>query len=467
MTPDSETSRGIRWGPFTARIPLIHTTWQTPEFVQGVLVTGATGLAVVPIYSELFGMSFEAGVAMAALQTVLVASAFFLFGDPFCPGWLTAMLPLVLAATARYATPPERIDFVNAIVLATSCLFLVLGITGLGARFVAWTPRALRSGIILAAGISALSGEFQIRSGDRPPRLEAYPISIAVATGVSLILLFSLPLERLRTRHRWLAILASFGIAPGYVAAMIVGPLAGELRYADFASWLAGSPVEAAGGATGFLFVPDFNALLTDFSILGRGLPAPEYWLAAAPLALAAYLVGFGDIVTGTAIIKDAERARGTQSIEFSERRTHLTLGLRNAAAVLLAGPFFPMHGPLWTGATVVVAERYREGRAAMDSLFSGIASYYMFGMPAFYFCLPLLLLFRPVLDVAFSLTLLLTGFACAYVAMAMPANRLERGIALIAAIALQQNMWLGLTAGFLLTAVLLGREGWANSREP
>ena len=71
------------------------------------------------------------------------------------------------------------------------------------------------------------------------------------------------------------------------------------------------------------------------------------------------------------------------------------------------------------------------------------------------------------MLDVAFSLTLLLTGFACAYVAMAMPRDRVERGIALAIAMAIMYfDTLTGLAAGFGLTVLLLGREPWRETPE-
>jgi hypothetical protein len=128
------------------------------------------------------------------------------------------------------------------------------------------------------------------------------------------------------------------------------------------------------------------------------------------------------------------------------------------------AGPFFPLQGPLWTGATVVVAERYRRGREAMDSLFGGVFSYYFFGIPFFFFVAPLLELFRPVLDVALSLTLILTGFACSFVALSMPLGRVERGlIVLIGVIIMHFSTLVGIGVGLVLVVALLGKAAWSE----
>jgi MFS family permease len=338
--------------------------------------------------------------------------------------------------------------------------------TGLGQAFLRAVPRVLKAGIILGAGMSAVYGEFIPRSGGRPSRIDAYTISILLAVGVTLLLMFSAPLERWKARFRWLAFVSSLGIAPGFFLAMVAGPWLGEVSYASFRSFFFSPQTgEWSFGAGNVFFLPDFAGLLSGFSLFGHGLPDVAMYANALPLALAAYVIGFGDIITGTAIVRDAAAERPDEVVPIDERRTHLSVGLRNLGVALTGGPFFPLQGPLWTGATVVVTERYRRGRQGMDSLFGGIFSYYFFGIPFFFFIAPLLELFRPVLDIAFSLTLILTGFACAFVALSMPQGRVERGmIVLIGMLIMYFSTLVGLVAGFLLAAALLGKEAW---REP
>ena len=101
-----------------------------------------------------------------------------------------------------------------------------------------------------------------------------------------------------------------------------------------------------------------------------------------------------------------------------------------------------------------------------MDSIFGGIFSYLIFGLPIFYFVRPYLELFRPVLDVAFSLTLILTGFACAFVALSMPRNRIERGLAvLVGMLIMYFSTLVGLAVGFAGAAALLGRQAWSRDK--
>ena len=442
---------GWRWGPFTARVPLLHLQPQWPELAQGLLVSSATGLAVVPLYADHFQMGFETAVALIVFQSMAIYSSFLLFGEPFCPGWITPALPLVLRELITYETPALRTDFVNAVVLTTAAVFLIFGTTGLGKLFLRAVPRALKAGIILGAGLSALYGELIPRSGGRPSRVDAYTVSIALATGITLLLVFSKPVERCKKRWPWLGGLAALGIAPGFFAAMVAGPWLGEIDYTGFLQYQG--PV---------FFWPDFAGLIRDFSVLGRDLPAGELFLQAAPLAIAAYIIGFGDIITGTAILEEASRDRPDDPPPLDPRRTHLSIGLRNLGIALFGGPFFPLQGPLWTGATVVVAERWRRGPNAMRSLLDGVGSYYSFGLPLLLFVGPALELLRPALDVAFSLTLILTGFACGYVALGMLHERTERGLALLVGMAiLYFSTFTGLVVGFILTAALLGPDAW------
>ena len=472
VAPTSAPAPGFSWGPFTARIPFLHTRAEWPEMVQNLVVAGATGLAVVPIFTEHFGMTFELAVSLCMAQAVILCSAFFLFGDPFCPGWVTPALPLVLAAAMKVEELPERIAFVTAVVITTGAIFFVLGITRLGALFIRWVPLPLKSGIIFGAGLSAIMGEFSSK-GEAVPRAFEYPICITLATGVTLLLLFSQPLEKLKDRFGWLAVLSGLGMAPGFILAMIVGPWVSEVSYDQFKD-LFFDPVSGEFVFTirDLFFIPDVAGLAAGYSPFSPGSGIVEnlnfgVFLTALPLALAAYVIAFGDIVTGTAILKSAQADRPDEEIELDEHRTHLSLGIRNLAQAALCGPFFPLQGPLWTGAMVVVTERYRRGRDAMRSIFDGIFSYYMFGVPLLLFFNPLILLYQPVLGVALSLTLLLTGFACSYVALAIPRNRVEVGLTVLTgAVIATQSTELGLIVGLIGSVLLLGKEAWREETD-
>ena len=464
---------GLRWGPFTLRIPLLHARVEWPELIQGLVVAGATGLAVVPLFMEYFGMTREIAVALVVVQSVLLCSSPIVFGEPFCPGWLTPALPLVLAAAVNVEGVEARVEFVTAVVLTVAALFLFFGLTGLGPLFLRWIPRSLKAGIILGAGLSALLGEFRTADGSAS-RVDQYPVTITVAAGITLLLLFSLPLERLKARHGWLAVCAGLGMAPGFIVAMVLGPFVGEVSYRGFVDlFIDPQTGDWQVSLKSFFYWPDFAGMWSGYSPLAQGMPEAGFAartasvaLQALPLAVAAYIIGFGDIVTAKAILRSAREERPEDPIPFDDRRTHLSMGVRNALQACICGPFFPLQGIIWTGAMVVVAERYRRGRKAMQSIFSGIFSYYAFGLPVLFFFRPFIELYSPVLKIALSLTLLLTGFACAYVALALPRNRVERGVMMVTAVLVYVSTSWGLFAGLLLAIVLLGRKAWSDEED-
>ena len=93
---DGEAQPGIGWGPFTLRIPFVHSGFEGPEFAQGILVSAATGLALVPLMVSQFGLTFEEAVIMSLISAMLISSGPIIFGEPFAAGWITPALPLTL-----------------------------------------------------------------------------------------------------------------------------------------------------------------------------------------------------------------------------------------------------------------------------------------------------------------------------------------------------------------------------------
>ena len=55
---NTKKTNGIQWGPFTLRIPFIHMSLLTGEFLQGLVISGATALAGAPV-AMAFGLNFE------------------------------------------------------------------------------------------------------------------------------------------------------------------------------------------------------------------------------------------------------------------------------------------------------------------------------------------------------------------------------------------------------------------------
>lgn len=466
---------GFKWGPFTFRVPFLHTRVEWPELVQGIFVAGATGLGLVPVLMGFFGLTFEEAVAFAFLQSVLLSSQPILFGEPFAPGWVTPALPLVLGAmiiggAPLYEDPADMWRFMAALTINFAAIIFFMGITGLGGRVVQALPNAFKGGIIMGAAIAAI---YRVFFND-PTLFQAMPVSTTVSVAFCILLTFSIPVVKLKQKYKGLALFASLGLLPGFFAAGLVGPFAGYL--APPVEWLVGKGwlketwsgyfhqevvysfvIEGANTPYGILF-PPFMSLWEKISPLSIGFPDLSMIISAIPLAIIGYVLLFGDLITGSEIIKISQPARPDEKLDVNLNRTHLSIGIRNAISLIVA-PFFPTQGTLWTGVQVIIAQRWAEGKGGMQSFFSGTASYYVFGIPLLYMCAPLLAGLEPLMPIALSLTLVLTGFACAYVAMGLQRTNAERGAVIIigSAIAFFSNPWIGMIVAVLTTIGLIG----------
>jgi len=451
---------GLKWGPFTTRIPFYHTRVEWPELWQGLIVAGATGLGLVPILVRDFGMSFEVAIAMIFIHSVLLSSAPILFGEPFAPGWVTPALPLVLlyllGDASPYQTSLERIQAMTALSIDFALIVFILGVTGLGAKFIEWLPPALKGGIIMGAAIAALKRVFL---DDYDRFLGAQPISSTVAIGLCLILTFSIPIQFYKTRWMWLRRLAGLGLLPGFLIAAAIGPFVVN-------PFVEGAGPEVVYAIEWGILIPPFGELFHQVSPFSIGWPPLSMFIAGIPLALMGYTILFGDLVTGIEVLRAATPDRPDEKISIDVSRSHLSLAIRNFLMALFA-PFFPSQGCLWTGVHVIIVQRWREGRKEMDSLFGGIFSYYVFGIPLLYLVQPIVTGLKPLMGIALSLTLVLTGFACSYVAMAIPRLPIERGVVILTGVSLAIfDPWVGMTIGIVATLTLVGVGGAGRKRE-
>jgi len=429
---------GWHWGPFTARIPFYHTRPEWPDFVQGLIVLSATSMALVPLLQAAFGLTFYEAIACAMIHLILFATGPLLFGDPFAPGYITPVLPITISfVLGSYSDYSERFQMMTALSLDFTIIMLFFGFTGLGKRFVTWLPKALKGGIILGASIASFKRVFF----DDIDTFMKQPMATTAAIAVCLIFAFSKPFAAYSARHPLIRKVASMGLLPGFLIAAIIGYAAGEVTF-DI-TW-------------GFLIPPvgDLWAKVSPFAI---GWPPIEMFIAGIPLALIGYTISFGDFITGEEVVKDAAKDRPDEKLDFNIDRIHYSVSIRNIV-MSITSPFFSSQGVLWTGMHVIVVQRWRQGREAMDSLFGGISAFYLFGLPLILFCLPVITLLAPFMSIALSISLVLTGFACAYVAMAIPETPEERGVALLTGTSLVLfEPWLGLLIGVITTFFIVG----------
>ena len=434
-------SNGIKWGPFTLRIPFIHMKLLTGEFLQGLVISGATALAAAPVGMAL-GLTLNEAIAACFISSVLITSSPIIFGEPLAAGWITPALPLVIGffMTKGMFDGSYRIEtfhYMGAMAIEFTFLVLVLGLTGICKIIVEKVPNGLKSGIILGAAIAAF---YQIFFSDFDRYIGNAPISMISALIICTITTFSEPFKRLAQKNKVLSIIGSLGLLPGFIVAALTGYITGEL------SW----NIEWG------LAVPAVADVYTQTSPLVIGFPPLETYLEVLPLVVIGYLLLFGDFVTGIEVIKEGQKQRPDEIINIDINRSHNSVGIRNLLGSII-NPFFPTQGALWTGVHVVVVERWKQGKDAMGSLFDGIGSYYLMGIPFLFFVVPFIDMMEPLMIVALGVTLILTGLACAYIAMSLVNKNSEMAIALVTAVLIAfggEYMWLGIVIGLILSYV-------------
>lgn len=421
-------------GIFKVRLPFIHYKWEWSEAMQAILMC-ATCLGAIPILTENLGIPFDIAWGMVIINGLLYC-VHALLGDPVVPGWITPAIPLTIAYLSGFAVGPERIKALIAVQILVGLIFIIMGITGAANKLMNIVPNSIKAGILLGAGFAAIMGEFKVGG-----RFEKYPIAITVGASLAYYLLFSKSFRALRKKHKLLNTLGKYGMLPAIIVSIIVGPLAKEL------------PVPKIEIGT-FIHIPNIPEILKTVSPLSIGLPSMSLFIAAIPMAIMAYIIAFGDFVTSEALINEAKEVRTDEKIDFSSNRSNLVSGFRNIVMSFFA-PYVPLCGPLWAAVTAAVSQRYKEGREAMDSIFSGVGTFRW----VTFICvatIPIVSLVQPVLPVALSLTLLVQGYVCTRLAMDITITDLDKGIAGVmgAVLATRGAAW-GLVIGILLHLAL------------
>jgi hypothetical protein len=392
-------------GPFKVRLPFVHYRWETAEMLQA-LIMFVVSLAMIPLLEKYLGLPYD-----VALAYVVICGIGFmlpaLLGVPFVPGWITPGIPVVLLFLGDFKPGPEAIQALFALQFMVFLIFLILGITRLGSALVRIIPNSMKGGIIIGAGIAALMGE--ISTGGR---LANTPVSLVLGSLVCLYLMFSVSFKGLTERLPWVRKIVNYGMVPGMLIAIFVGIAVGEYKMPDV-RW----------GIT----MPAFDQLW-NYLPFGIGFPDAKVFMLAVPTAVIAYVIAFGDIIVGQSLMKRADELRTDEVIEMNIDRVHLVTALRNALHAFFA-PYPGLAGPLWTAVAATMAERYKYGSKAMESIYSGAGTFWITGFIAL-FALPLVSFFQPVLPVALSLTLILTGYICLMVGFEQLNNNTERGVA-------------------------------------
>jgi hypothetical protein len=440
---DVEESPFIPLGPFKLRLPFIHYRFEWPDYFQGLLMC-AVDLAAIPLMIELLGMPFDVALAVVLMNGLLYLTHH-LLGDPVVPGWITPAIPLIMAYCMTFPEGPERVHSLVAFQMTLGIFAIVLGMTGMASKVVGFIPQSIKSGVILGAGFAAVNSVF-VAGG----RFDSFPWSISIAVGIAFYLIFSRHFAALKTTNALLGLIGKLGIFPIIILAVVIAPVFGEAPWPDI-EW--------------GLISPDFTRLFQEYTVIGLGFPPIAMFISAIPTVLAAYIILFGDVLQSRALIAEADHLRPDEQIDYNPNRAHLIFGGRNTFMSIF-GPDIVMCGPLWAAMQVVVIERYKDGKAAMNSLFGGSGSF-RWGTNTGLLLLPIVSLVEPILGIALSLTLLIQGYVSVRIGILESRSNRDLGIAgIIGAVLVARGATWAFAVGIILTLLVYGSDFFRGENE-
>ena len=424
-------------GPFKIRIPFVHIGFEKVDFFQGLLLC-AVCLGAIPMLQEYLGMPFDVAMTIVIFNGLLYF-LHILLGDPIIPGWITPAIPIVMLYLSKFPIGVERVHALISFQISLGLIAIILGITGFGKKVTSIVPNAMKSGVIIGAGIAAVNSV--VKSGGH---FEKYPISTIVCTGVGFYFLFSSHFKGIKDANKFTQILSDLGSLPIIILAILLGPLVGEVA-APNVEW-------------GFTKLA-INELINDWTIFGLGIPPLSMFITGLPIVISTYVILFGDMIQAQCLLENGGKERADEIIDYNSNRSHMIFGARNVLMGVF-GPNLTMCGPLAAAMQVVLCERYKNGEETMNSIHGGAISY-RYGTFLGYFLLPIVTLVKPILGIALAATMLIQGFVSVRVGVTKSKTVNDLGIAgVMAAIIAVKGAALGLAAGIVLCVfVNMGRN--------
>ncbi|AHF06388.1 hypothetical protein [Desulfitobacterium metallireducens] len=433
----------IPLGPFQLRIPFLHYRFEIPDYIQGLLMC-AVCLGAIPMLQEYLGMPFEVALTIVMMNGFLYTWHAHL-GDPVIPGWITPAIPLLLLYLKTFPEGVPRMHALIAFEMELGLLAFLLGSTGLAKKFVTIVPDALKSGILIGAGIAAVKLVF-----DPGLKFDTAPITITIAIGLGFYILFSNHFKNLVAKSKFFKVVSDLGLVPPIILAIFIAPLVGELPWPQV-QW-------------GFN-IPQLYTVFTQWTPFADriGWPSLAMYTSSIPLVIAIYIILFGELIQADALIDEAREFRnGDENIHFDANRNNMIVGIRNFTMSML-GPDLTMCGPLWAAMQVVTCERYKKGPDAMDSLYGGVASFRL-GTLTGYFLTPIVTLVKPILPIALSLTMLVQGYVAVRVGILKARTFNDLGVAgIVAAVLISRGAAYALGVGVVLCLLIYGKDTMRN----
>ncbi|MBN6186285.1 hypothetical protein JQN58_04710 [Aneurinibacillus sp. BA2021] len=430
-------------GRWKIRLPFVHYGIEYPDWIQGAILC-VVPMGITAIMMDTLGIPFELAIAFVIINNFMYLLHTH-FGDPAIAGWITAGIPLYVSFLNGFPAGDERIQALIALQLMVALIFLLMGLFKGADALVKRVPVSLKAGILLGAAMAAILGEFAATG-----RVWKMPLTILVGAALGFFMMFSTSAEPLRKKYGLFRYIAQFGIAVPFALAYGFGILIGEVKM-PVLNW-------------SFVALP-IGEIIANYSVFGIGFPPLDHFLKALPLAVAAYIIAFGDILVVSSLLKSAEEARPDEKIVFSPSRNSLIVSFRNFIQGIFM-PYLPLSGPQWTAGQVLVLNRYMSGgRGQMDSYWGGATGIF-WGMSIALLLGPIVSLFQPGVHIGMALTMLIQGYLCGYLALDIlkEEGNLQKGIAVLigAVLATKGAAW-GLGIGIVLWLLL--EKNWTADR--
>ncbi|MBO8171233.1 MAG: hypothetical protein H0Z33_04980 [Bacillaceae bacterium] len=431
-------------GLLKLRLPFIHYGIEIPDWIQGAILC-VVPMGITAVMMDVLGIPFELAIAFVIINNFLYL-LHTSFGDPSIAGWITAGIPLYVGFLTGFPEGEARIQALIALQAMIAIIFLIMGLLKGAEAMVKRVPISIKAGILLGAAFAAIFGEFNDGG-----RVWTMPITIMFGAALGFFMMFSRTVAPLRERYSFFRYVAQFGIAVPFGLAYLFGIMIGEVATPELTWNLVPIPL---------------GEIVSTYSVFAVGFPPADYFLKALPLAVAAYIIAFGDILVASTLLKSTDASRKDEKIKFSVTRNSIIVSVRNFIQSIFM-PYLPLSGPQWTAGQVLVINRYINNKKEQVDSYWGGATGIFWGMSFALMLGPIVSLFKPGVNIGMTLTMLIQGYLCGYLGMELLKNegRLQMGIAIMigAVLATKGAAW-GLGIGFVLW-FLLEKEWFKDNK--
>ncbi len=149
--------------------------------------------------------------------------------------------------------------------------------------------------------------------GDLDDLAGEFVLEFAGHAAVVFALMFSQRVRKRMDTNKIVRFLGNYSFLFAVIALIVVGGMTGEFKY-EFSGQI--------------VKVPDFGHMFMQVSPFFIGFPDLHTWLHAAPIAIIAWVIAYGDFITVKQL--GLQALREDEFIEFDSDRTNVNCGIRN-----------------------------------------------------------------------------------------------------------------------------------------